>query len=184
MSDLQPEHSTVSRELAQREQVALTIVAMMEDTEKAGLAVWLQTMLTIKESDTSTIGKVKAAMRTTLSAKVIWPMVKSIAVQIKKHGWDQRSAKTRWATASAGAALAVFGGQSAGIAALGSAIGVPLWIVFGGGGALAKTILDEVHRSRSDKDADHRRTTHFQSTAEVVDAVYVDLTDRPDANAK
>ena len=37
-------------------------------------------------------------------------------------------------------------GQGAGIAALGGAIGVPLFVVFGAGGALAGVIIDEVRK--------------------------------------
>lgn len=45
---------------------------------------------------------------------------------------------------AAAVGLAVFGNQAAGIAALGSAIGVPLWIVLGAGSMFADQLLKEL----------------------------------------
>jgi hypothetical protein len=42
------------------------------------------------------------------------------------------------------ATVATVGGAGAGIAALGGAIGVPLWVLFGAGAAFAGAIVDEV----------------------------------------
>jgi hypothetical protein len=40
------------------------------------------------------------------------------------------------------AGVALFGGKAAGIAALGTAIAVPLWIVLGAGGAFAGVLIE------------------------------------------
>ena len=45
--------------------------------------------------------------------------------------------------------IALFGGQGAGIAALGAAIGVPLWVVFGAGAAFAGVLYEEITGKRS-----------------------------------
>lgn len=45
----------------------------------------------------------------------------------------------------------MFSGQGAGIAALGGAIGVPLWVVFGAGGAFVGVFIDEAKRRVDDK---------------------------------
>ena len=42
--------------------------------------------------------------------------------------------------------IALFGSQSAGIAALGTAIGVPLWVVLGAGAAFANSLIEELKR--------------------------------------
>jgi hypothetical protein len=53
-------------------------------------------------------------------------------------------AKLGLSTAAVG--VAIFGGQGAGIAALGTAIGVPLWAVLGSGAAFADVIIEEFGR--------------------------------------
>lgn len=45
---------------------------------------------------------------------------------------------------SRGRAFAVLPGANAGIAALGGAVGVPLWMVFGGGSMFLKSVYDEL----------------------------------------
>lgn len=71
-------------------------------------------------------------------------MVKILAQETKRLGWDERGTKSRFGIAGAGIGLAVFGGQGAGIAALGGAIGVPLWVVLGAGAYFAPVLIDEL----------------------------------------
>ncbi|OCC02401.1 hypothetical protein BA190_24055 [Labrys sp. WJW] len=52
--------------------------------------------------------------------------------------------------AGAGAGLAFFGTQGAGIAALGTAAGVPLWVVPGAGSMFAKTLHEELTKRKGD----------------------------------
>ncbi|MGO8659008.1 hypothetical protein ACC771_26070, partial [Rhizobium ruizarguesonis] len=49
-------------------------------------------------------------------------------------------------------AFTLFPGANAGIAALGGAVGVPLWMVFGGGSMFLKVLYDELTK-RSDEQA-------------------------------
>ena len=73
-------------------------------------------------------------------------MVKIIFREMKRHAWDNRSAKVRSAYAGVALALATVGGQSAGIAALGGAIAVPLWVVFGAGAAFLRVLYEALER--------------------------------------
>jgi hypothetical protein len=61
---------------------------------------------------------------------------------LKELGWDNRGLSGRLGIATAIATVVVFGGQGAGIAALGTAIGVPLWVVFGAGAAFLGEIYE------------------------------------------
>lgn len=78
---------------------------------------------------------------------------------VKELGWGNRGLSGRLGIATAIATVVVFGGQGAGIAALGTAIGVPLWVVFGAGAAF----LGEVYEKFTGK----RRP---ESTYTVIDA--------------
>lgn len=61
---------------------------------------------------------------------------------LKELGWDNRGLPGRLGISTAIATAVIFGGQGAGIAALGSAIGVPLWVVFGAGAAFLGEICE------------------------------------------
>lgn len=73
--------------------------------------------------------------------------MKMVGSEIKRLGWDERTQTQRLGLAGAGVGLALFGGAQAGIAALGTAIGVPLWVVTGGGAAFASLLIEEINRS-------------------------------------
>lgn len=61
---------------------------------------------------------------------------------LKELGWDNRGLSGRLGIATAIGTVVIFGGQGAGIAALGTAIGVPLWVVFGAGAAFLGEIYE------------------------------------------
>lgn len=69
---------------------------------------------------------------------------KVVATSLKQFAWDDRGIKARLALAGAIAGAVLFGGQGAGIAALGTAIGVPLWVVFGAGAAFLGVLYEEL----------------------------------------
>lgn len=63
---------------------------------------------------------------------------------LKSVAWEDRGLVARAGIVSAVVAAVLFGGQGAGIAALGTAIGVPLWVVFGAGGAFIAALYKEL----------------------------------------
>jgi len=63
---------------------------------------------------------------------------------IKSVAWDDRGLMARAGIVSAVVAAVLFGSQGAGVAALGTAIGVPLWVVFGAGGAFVAALYQEL----------------------------------------
>lgn len=115
-------------------QLAITISRSASDSEADHLRLWVQGLLRIRESDLSSYAKAKQAVGLTASSKVALPVLKIVAKQSKVNGWDNRSAAQRMGMGAAAASVVLFGGANAGIAALGTAIGVPLWIVIGGRG--------------------------------------------------
>lgn len=125
-------------------QLAVRIAQGVSATEGRALQAWAVKLLAIRRSDLSAPKKARLAVQATFSSKVIWPVVKSVAVQIKGHGWDNRSNAQRLGLTVAGLGAAVFGGHSAGIAALGGAIAVPLWVVLGAGSMFARYLYEEI----------------------------------------
>ena len=153
-------------------QVLDRIADSANDEQKQALVRWADTLLTIKESDTSLAKKVTESISATANFSTIKPLLVLIGKELTPHelsalsqnlldtynskltrvaklkkavtltgkavkelGWDNRGLSGRLGIATAIATVVVFGGQGAGIAALGTAIGVPLWVVFGAGAA-------------------------------------------------
>lgn len=77
-------------------------------------------------------------------------LVDGDAHEFETHEFDgertlpDRGLKSKWGLSAAGAAAVAFGTQGAGIAALGGAIRVPLWLVFGAGGAFLAMLYQEL----------------------------------------
>jgi|SRR5690606_23115558 len=94
-------------------------------------------LVALYKSDATAISKSKRA--TTL-----------ISLALKDLAWDDRSLPARLGIAAAVVTAITFGGQGAGIAALGTAIGVPLWVLFGAGamflGELYERLTGKKHR--------------------------------------
>lgn len=120
---------------------------IVDDTnleQQQALLEWSKDLLAIRHSEDSGVVKVKATVAATAQRKVIWPIVRVMLYRLKRLGWSERSWKARLGIGTVAATALVFGGQGAGIAALGTAIGVPLWIVFGAGATFAGLLMDEL----------------------------------------
>lgn len=132
---------------ARATELAAVICEAATEQERGSLVDWLQNLLTIAQRDGSKLDKARRAVEATLRSEVVWPIVKVMGREIKRHAWDERSSAFLLGGGGALAALAIGGGEAgAGIVALGTGIGVPLWIVFGAGGAFAGTLLDEIQK--------------------------------------
>lgn len=124
--------------------VALYVARESSAQEREALLFWLLHLVAIQQSDLAITRKAYLAIRFTLDKQLIWPMVKLAYSELKRVGWNERSTKSKAALSASAAAIALFGSQGAGIAALGGAIGVPLWIVFGAGTYFAVGMINEL----------------------------------------
>ena len=127
-------------------EIAVKVINQITPSEREALGKWLEDLLTIKNGQLSKVEKFKLVVLKTKKSAVIFPVIKMLFKGMKKHGWEDRGVKGRLAVTGMATGLLFFSGQSAGIAALGGAIGVPLWIVFGAGGAFAGVAIEEIKR--------------------------------------
>ncbi|RWX13453.1 hypothetical protein EHI42_20680 [Rhizobium hidalgonense] len=125
-------------------QLAITIAGSASRTEADALREWARLLIDLQDENISAIAKARKAISLTASSKVIVPAMKIISAEAKKHGWDNRTSTQRLGIAAAAGAFTLFPGANAGIAALGGAVGVPLWMVFGGGSMFLKVLFDEL----------------------------------------
>lgn len=133
-------------EESEQRAVAVRVASTASATEREALLLWMVQLIQIRESSLSNIQKAKQALQLTSRSKVVWPIVKVIAQEVKRLGWDERGTKSRYGIVGAGVGLAIFGSQGAGIAALGTAIGVPLWVVLGTGAYFAPVLIEELKK--------------------------------------
>ncbi|TAT97837.1 hypothetical protein ELI49_29205 (plasmid) [Rhizobium ruizarguesonis] len=123
-----------------------------ELSEADALRDWAWLLIQLKDENISATTKARKAISLTASSKVILPAMKIIRAQAKRHGWDNRTSTQRLGIAAAAGTFTLFPGANAGIAALGGAVGVPLWMVFGGGSMFLKVLYDELTK-RPDEQA-------------------------------
>jgi hypothetical protein len=141
----------VRPEQAGSRQLATAYLEQASNEELTVLLNWAQGLIAIRNSALSPIEKAKKAILLTTQSGAITPFLIFLGGEIKRVGWDERGLPERIALSAAAVAALVFSGHSAGIAALGGAIGVPLWVVFGAGGAFIGVLIDEAKR-RIDED--------------------------------
>lgn len=130
-----------TREIGQ----AIVVATKPEDLDT--LRTWAQNMLDIRTSKAPALLKAKRAIVASTDRKVLAPIMQVAWKELRRVGWEERGLPARMAMGAAAAALTL-SGQGAGIAALGGAIGVPLFVVFGAGGALAGVVIDEIRRKK------------------------------------
>jgi len=139
-----------------QKQLAVRIASTANAAEKEALRLWIERLLEIKASNLPATKKAKQAISVTSSSNVVLPTVKMIARETKRLTWDDRGLKGRLGLGGAAVGLAFFGGQGAGIAALGTAIGVPLWVVFGAGAAFLGVLYEEITGKKSNPKTTYR----------------------------
>jgi hypothetical protein len=138
----------VTEDQNQEQRVVVTAIAhrvetIYDEQERDAIGDWLRRLLEIRESSLPAATKARLALQAT-DRSVIVPLARHIGQQGKRFVWTDRTWAGRLGLGAAGIAAVTTAGKGAGIAALGGAIGVPLWIVFGAGGSFAGMLLDEL----------------------------------------
>ena len=139
----------MNNNLSGQRQLAVHIAESVDDRERLALLSWSTKLLKIRESSLPVKRKAKDAITLTVKSKVIRPAAKLIWKEVKRHAWSERGTKSRFSLIGMAIGATIFGGQGAGIAALGTAIGVPLWVVLGAGGAFAGALVEELSSSKN-----------------------------------
>lgn len=116
----------------------------LTDEQRQDLIRWSEELLAIRESDVPPLEKARRALEETYRARVVLAFLSGAGGTLRQVAWDDRSWAARLGLGGAAFAVAAFGGQGAGLAAVGTAIAVPLWIVLGAGGSFAGMLIDEL----------------------------------------
>ncbi len=109
--------------------------------ERAAIAAWATRLLAVRDGGEDGFSKAREAFMATVDGTTAWPLIRRLGDAIKRNAWDERSGPEKAGVAAATAMVALFGGTFAALAALGTAAGAPLWIVFGSGDGLAQKLI-------------------------------------------
>ena len=153
----------MEEEASKRRQLLTKVVEATSDDERMVLLQWAQGLQEIRGNSVSKLRKSKQALKLTIESKVAIAAAKIFVREAKRLSWDERRWQGRGTLLGAAVAVAVFSGQGAGIAALGGAVGVPLWFVLGAGGNLLGSLVDAL-QSRPPADSE------LKTTYTVIDA--------------
>ena len=143
------EGKTGSAEKQEHRGVARAVVSELDPAQREILADYTNKLILLRETDLPTQTKVLDSIDLTADRQVLGVLTKGSGRLLAKHAWKDRSWAARIGLSAAAIASILTAGQGAGIALLGTAIGVPLWVVFGAGGAFAGVLLDEIERARA-----------------------------------
>lgn len=115
------------------------IAAAADVSERAALHAWSTELLAIRAADRGDFAKAKAALGATLARESLFPVVRVLGRELKRVGWDERGLLMRFGLVFLALTLARRGGKL-GLAVLGSALMVPVWMVLGDHGRLAQAL--------------------------------------------
>lgn len=184
--------------------LAVRIADNSSADDRKRIGDWLSQLLEIRSSDMSVVEKGKRALSITTKSKTLLPTVRLISKEfglsklsvpkptrdslakapVALHRfWKSRSLPAKLGLSAASLSAIVFGSQGAGIAAFGTAIGVPLWIVFGAGATFAGVLYEELTRESSDPETTYAVIQAKQRDDEGLTIEDSDQRDRSDADS-
>ena len=141
------------KQLQSQQALVTRVVSEIEVAARQELLLWAQQLVEIRASSLPAVVKARRALKASAKKEVVTATIKALyrtlkpyMDEVKRHGWDDRGVAGRFTLGGVVLGATVFSGQGAGLAALGSAIGLPLWFVLGTGGALLGTLVEELSK--------------------------------------
>lgn len=134
--------------IAVRKVVAQTI-EVMDEKEKSEVLEWAERSMTIVSSRELSKSEKLLALREVKASKPILRLLLAVARLAKSKTWDNQSWARRLGISGLAIGAATFGTQAAGVAAMGTAIGVPLALITASGAVILGVIIDEIKKGQS-----------------------------------
>ncbi|WP_452233054.1 hypothetical protein [Lacinutrix sp. MEBiC02595] len=130
-----------------KEEKTLVIVEKLNTSEKEEILAWAKNVKEI-QNDKNLNVKDKIKSLKELDNKTAFISLGKIIKTKTKKSWKNASWAKRLGVIGASGALLTVSGSGAGIAALGGAIGLPLFLVTAAGGTLIGTLIDELSKNK------------------------------------
>ena len=141
-------NDTTQSSLSRAEQKAVDAACeKMDESQKIAVTRLFRRLLDVRAMDASAHEKLRKALPDQEDTKAALDALQSSASHIKDLAWDDRTWPARVGIGAATVVAASVAGQSAAIALLGTAIAIPLWVVFGAGEDFANALVSALEDS-------------------------------------
>ena len=118
------------------------ILADINQEQAIALKAWANRLLDLRNSTKTGREKFQDIVHLTQNAHILFPVIKKIAFELKRTGWDETSWKSKVGMGVGLWATLLIGKAAASLALLGGAVAVPIWIVFGNGDQFVKMLIE------------------------------------------
>lgn len=119
-------------------------VERMDEGQRTLVLAWAQRAQEITGRDDLSKGEKLRQLTDLETAPAVKAFIIGLSAALKQHLWDERSWPARGALSGLALGVVALGGQGAGIAAMGGAIGVPLFLLTTAGGLVLGTVISEL----------------------------------------
>lgn len=141
-------NDTTARSVSNAEQKAIDVARnKLDEAQKLAVIRLFRRLLEVRKMEASAKDKLRKALPDEQDTKVALEALQSSASHIKDLAWDDRRWPARVGIGAATVVAASVAGQSAGLALAGTAIAIPLWVVFGAGGDFAAALVADLEQS-------------------------------------
>ncbi len=175
-------NDTAARSLSKAERKAISAALnKLDRVQKLAVIRLFQRLLEVREMEASAKDKLRKALPDEQDTRVALDALQSSASHIKDLAWDDRTWPARVGIGAATVVAASLAGEAAGLALAGTAIAIPLWVVFGSGENFAAALIADLE-ANLDEEADSTETEPpiLEAEIEILDEVEVELTDEAD----
>lgn len=175
-------NDTAARSLSKAERKAISAARnKLDRVQKLAVIRLFQRLLEVREMEASAKDKLRKALPDGDDTKAALEALQSSASHIKDLAWDDRTWPARVGIGAATVVAASLAGEAAGLALAGTAIAIPLWVVFGSGEDFAAVLIADLE-ANLDEAAESTETEPPILEAEIgiLDEVEVESTDEAD----
>ena len=177
-----PNDST-ARSLSKAERKAIDAAReKLDDVQKAAVIRLFRRLLEVRAMEASAKEKLRKALPDGKDTKVALDALQSSASHIKDLAWDDRTWPARVGIGAATVVAATVAGEAAGLALAGTAIAVPLWVVFGSGEDFAEELIADLEKSADEAD-DSSEPPILEAEIEILDEIEEEADDEPEVSA-
>lgn len=134
-----------NQERAVREIVRQT-VGHMKETERREVLEWAERSLNVVRDSNLSRREKLVQLRKVKSTKAVLRLLLAVARLVKAKTWDGQSWARRLTVGGLGIGFATFGTKAAGVAAMGTAVGVPLALITATGALVLGVVIDELKK--------------------------------------
>jgi hypothetical protein len=139
-----PDGNSETERLALVADAARPLLNRLTGDEKRQMLNWFRMLVELRNAPLTRREKARSIARSWSEVGIVLPILREIGRIIKERVWDGRSWSFRLSVGAAAITVSTVGGKKAGLALLGTAVAVPLWVVFGAGAAFAGLIIQEL----------------------------------------